>query len=194
MLENTEIISDIEFRSDTEFRSDDVTKNIFRYKFTEEFTSDLYVFSKIHQYDHRKQFKEAWIVWAEENNEIIQSEVKRLRELGYDGDTLDKMFKSARYYFRKKSTGKKEPAKRRVYVGVQKELLESMDKHININLNNPQYKPSDGFADFCKEYIDVLQIEVNNLCKCGIKDSNDIKNKIKKTYKNRYFNLTLKKV
>ena len=88
--------------------------NIFRYKFTEEFTIELYKFSKIHQYDHRSDFKEAWNIWTEENEDLVDEEIRRLSNLGYDGDILDKMFKSARYYFRKKSTEKKEPQKRRV--------------------------------------------------------------------------------
>ena len=98
------------------------------------------------------------------------------------------MFKSARYYFRKKSTEKKEPQKRRTYVGIQSELLNAMDTHIITNKKNSDYKPSNGFDDFCKEYIELLKMEVTNLCKSGIKDSEEIKNKIKKTYKNRYFN------
>jgi hypothetical protein len=161
--------------------------NIFRYKFCEEFTSQLYKFSKIHQYDHRKDFKEAWNIWIEENEDLVNKEARRLTELDYKGDILDKMFKSARYYFRKKSTEKKEPQKRRSYVGIQSELLMAMDKHILSNKKNPDYKPSTGFDDFCKQNIELLKIEVNLLCKNGIKDSDEIKKKIKKTYKNRYF-------
>ncbi len=78
---------------------------IYRYKFTEEFTEYLYNFSKIHQYDDRKDFKEAWIKWTEEHHDIVNMENRRLTNLGYDGNVLDKMFKSARYYFRNKSTG-----------------------------------------------------------------------------------------
>ena len=162
--------------------------NIFRYKFSDEFTGPLYQFSKIHQYDHRKDFKEAWNIWIEENDDLVNKEAKRLSELDYKGDIIDKMFKSARYYFRKKSTEKKEPQKRRTYVGIQSELLNAMDTHIITNKKNSDYKPSNGFDDFCKEYIELLKIEVTNLCKSGIKDSEEIKNKIKKTYKNRYFN------
>jgi hypothetical protein len=165
-------------------------KNIYRYKFTEELTNELYNFSKIHQYDHRKDFKEAWDIWIEENEELVDEEVRRLTNLGYDGDILDKMFKSARYYFRKKSTEKREPQKRRVYIGVQKELLDSMDKHIIDNINNKEYKPSEGFALFCKENIEILKEEVARLCNCGLTDHIEIKNKIKKTYKNRYFMLS----
>lgn len=167
--------------------------NIFRYKFSEEFTIHLYQFSKIHQYDHRKDFKEAWNIWIEENDSLVNKEAMRLTELDYKGDIIDKMFKSARYYFRKKSTEKKEPQKRRSYVGIQTELLTAMDKHIISNKKNDNYKPSNGFDDFCKQHIDILKIEVTNLCKSGIKDSEEIKNKIKKTYKNRYF-MSIKKL
>lgn len=161
--------------------------NIFRFKFTEDFTSELYKFSKIHQYDHRKDFKEAWELWIEDNDGLVSEEVRRLTNIGYDGDILDKMFKSARYYFRKKSTEKKAPATRRVYVGLNKDLLDSMDEHIKTNIVNDDYKPSDGFDEFCKQNIELLKQEVQNLCNSGITDSNEIKQKIKKTYKNRYF-------
>jgi hypothetical protein len=162
--------------------------NIFRYKFTDDFTNELFKFSKIHQYDHRKDFKEAWTVWTEENDDIVSDEIRRLSNIGYEGDILDKMFKSARYYFRKKSTEKKAPSQRRDYVGVQRDLLDAIDDHItsSINVDN-DFKPSDGFDDFCKNNISVLKEEVNFLCKNGMKDSNEIKQKIKKTYKNRYF-------
>lgn len=161
--------------------------NIFRFKFTQEFMDELYKFSKIHQYDHRKDFKEAWNTWTEENDELISSEIRRLYNLGYEGDIIDKMFKSARYYYRKKSTEKKAPKQRRVYVGLQKELLESMDEHINDNINNKEFKPSVGFDSYCLQNIDLLKCEIARLMSNGIKDSEEIKNKIKKTYKNRYF-------
>ena len=108
-------------------------------------------------------------------------------ELGYDGDILDKMFKSARYYFRKKSTEKKAPTKRRDYTGVQRDTISAMDEHIKSGINSENYKPSDGFDEFCKSNIEILKEEVNNLYKNGITNSEEIKQKIKKTYKNRYF-------
>jgi hypothetical protein len=164
-----------------------VNVNIFRYKFTDEFTGELFKFSKIHQYDHRKDFKEAWNIWTEDNDDIVSEEVRRLTNLGYDGDILDKMFKSARYYFRKKSTEKKEPLKRRDYISIQRDLLDAMDDHIKSKINTDDYKPSDGFDEFCKANIDLLKEEVNILCRNGFTNSVEIKNKIKKTYKNRYF-------
>ena len=167
--------------------NNDINKNIYRYKFTDDFTSELFKFSKIHQYDHRKDFKEAWEIWMEDNDDIVNNEVRRLTNLSYDGDIIDKMFKSARYYFRKKSTEKKAPSERRDYVGTQKDMLDAMDLHIKSKINDNNYKPSDGFDEFCKSNLDLLKEEISNLCKNGFTDSNEIKQKIKKTYKNRYF-------
>ena len=180
---------DLEVRkNDEETKHDNnISVGIYRYKFTNEFTNELFKFSKVHQYDHRKDFKEAWEVWIGDNENIIDEEVRRLRNLGYDGDIIDKMFKSARYYFRKKSTEKKAPAKRRIYVGSQKDLLEAMDEHIKSNILTGEFKPSDGFDEFCKKNIDILKDQINILCQSGLTDSNEIKAKIKKTYKNRYF-------
>jgi hypothetical protein len=149
--------------------------------------NELYIFAKVHQYDHRKVFKEAWEVWLEENNTIVASEEKRIIELGYSGNIIEKMFKSARYYFRKKSTEKKALAKRRDYIGVQKDLLESMDKHIISSIIRENYKPSEGFDEFCKDHVELLKEQIDLLCKNGFTNSNEIKKKMKKTYKNRYF-------
>ena len=172
--------------------NNNINVNIYRYKFTDDFTCELFKFSKIHQYDHRKDFKEAWNIWTEENDNIVSEEVRRLTNLGYDGNILDKMFKSARYYFRKKSTEKKAPAERRNYIGVQKDLLDAMDYHIKSKLNDDDYKPSDGFDEFCKTNLELLKEEVNVLCRNGITNSEEIKKKIKKTYKNRYFLISSK--
>ena len=171
----------------------DLDAAIFRFKFTEEFMEELYKFSKIHQYDHRKDFKEAWNIWIEDNAEIIQTEDERLMRLGYEGETLDKMFKSARYYFRKKNPIKQEPKKRRQYINVPHELLAAMDLHIVKHLGKDDYQPKTGFLSFCIENDVVLKQTVSKIVEQGIKDSRVIQDKLKKTYKNRYFLLTNKK-
>jgi hypothetical protein len=168
-------------------RVDHFNVNIYRYKFTDEFTHELFKFAKIHQYDERKAFKEAWTVWMEDNHDIVNEEYRRLKELCYDGDIFDKMFKSARYYFRKKSTEKKEPSKRRVYVGTQKDLLEAMDEHIKCNIVSGEFKPSEGFNEFCKQHVGLIKEEISVLCRGGYTNEREIESKIKKTYKNRYF-------
>lgn len=178
-------------------RNDDTTEQeyklpniIYRFKFTEDFIDELYKFSKIHQYDERKDFKEAWKLWTEENDDIINNETKRLIDLGYDGNVLDKMFKSARYYFRKKNPVKKEPKQRRQYITVNHELLKLMDEHILENIFNTDYQPKTGFIMFCKSNKDILKESVLKIFEQGVKDTELIEDKIKKTYKNRYFMLT----
>jgi len=176
-----------------EINNNNTNIKIYRYKFSDDFIDELYKFSKIHQYDHRKDFKDAWELWLDDNSQIIFQESTRLIDLGYDGDVLNKMFTSARYYFRKKGTEKKEPRIRCAYIGLQKDLLDAMDKHITLNMSETWYKPSSGFTEFCKENIDLLKEEIELLIKFNIVASDEIKKKIKKTYKNRYFMIINKK-
>lgn len=164
--------------------------NIFRYKFTDEFSNLLCEFAKIHQFDDIKTFKEAWTTWIEEHNEIVENEITRLSRTGYDGDILKKMFDSARYYYRKKDLSKTNEQKpRNKYVSVSQEMLIEMDKYIQ---ENPTIQPKIGFANFCENNVDLIKSEVKNLYTAGIKDVNDIKQKVKKTYNNRYFVLVQK--
>ena len=159
---------------------------IYRFKFTEDFMAELYTFAKIHQYDHRKDFKEAWTKWTDENSDIISKESDRLIALGYkdEANIDDKMFKSARYYFRKKSPVKPEAKQRRQYISVDHDLLAAIDRHIIDNINS---KPDTTFILFCKNNEGVLRQSIGQMCSKGISDTQIIQNKIKKTYKNRYF-------
>jgi hypothetical protein len=168
-------------------RNTDVQINIYRFKFSTDFMEKMYEFSKIHQYDERKVFKESWELWIKENEDSMNNEFRRLDELRYSGDILDKMFKSARYYFRKKSTTKPEPRERRIYVSCHKDTLDSMDNHILKGINSDTYKPSDGFTDFCIQHTDLLKDEIKRLLQANMTDTEEIREKIKKTYKNRYF-------
>jgi hypothetical protein len=153
---------------------------IFRYKFSDEFTVSLSQFAKIHQYDHRDDFKEAWAAWTADNEDLVVTETRRLTNNGYEGDIIDKMFKSARYYYRKKSTEKKAPQERRDYTSVSKNFKDAIDAHIEQFIG----KPSEGFTDFCKTHKDLLKTEIRSM---DNKDPEQIREKIKKTYKNRYF-------
>ena len=164
--------------------------NIFRYKFKEEFTEILSYFAKLHQHDDRVSFKEAWKVWTDENEEIVTTEINRLTELEYSGDILDKMYKSARYYYRKKSPIKHEPKERRPYICVHESLLRLMDSHIVSNIQNPDYQPKRGFLHFCEENLPALRQAIGHMmCIKKMDDLELIKLKLKKTYKNRSFML-----
>lgn len=163
---------------------------IYRFKFTETFMTELYQFSKIHQYDDRVAFKDAWSDWLEANSDVVDEEIRRLINLGYDGDVIVKMYKSARYYFRKKSDQRPEPKKRRCYVSVTRDLLDAMDTHIASHIYDSDYQPKNGFVTFCKDNETLLRENVGRIFEQGICDQEQIQDKIKKTYKNRYFILT----
>jgi hypothetical protein len=161
---------------------------IFRFKFSQPFVDEMYVFSKVHQYDSRHDFKDAWNSWTENNAELISNEIKRLENMNYMGDIMDKMFKSARYYFRKKSTVKKDPSERGFYVNLDKDLLYAMDEHIKRNMSaNIKMKPSDSVKEFQQINAEYIKEKTQHLCEEEGFDESMMENKIKKTYKNRYF-------
>lgn len=167
----------------------DNSHQIYRYKFQPNIIDLLTKFSKTHQYDPKKIYKEAWETFVEENSEELGREVIRLTELGYDGDCFDKMYKSARYYFRKKKLSKIEPKKRRKYIACDRDVLDAMDDHINQNIQSEDYKPSDGYDNFVNSNQQLILLEINRMIDNGLNDNNAIAKKIKKTYKNRYFQI-----
>lgn len=160
---------------------------IFRFKFDDSVVDEMKEFSRIHKFDDRDDFKDAWEKWLIENKDMVSNELARLQKLGYNGDIEDKMFKSVRYYYRKKSNEKSEPKKRRKYVSLGKEILLLIDTHIERGMvNDKDYKPSIGFDDFVNTYQNEIKDVFDALTKQDLKN-NEITNKIKKTYKNRYF-------
>ena len=163
---------------------------IFRFTFSDGFKEELFRFSKINQYIERKQFKENWNEWVAANRLLVDDELNRLTELKYDGDIEDKMFKSARYYFRKKSESIENKNKpRRKYSAISKELLTQIDNYIRNSLTKDDYQPKNTFEKFCldKENHALIRESIRNIReKDPSIELSEIENKIKKTYKNRY--------
>jgi hypothetical protein len=148
----------------------------YRYEFSEDFCAMLSDFAKIHQYDDRKVFKEAWNVWVEDNTDQVEQECRAIYSDGYEGDAIDKMFKSARYYFRKKSVQKKEQVPRKSYEKTGAELLKKIDMHIKANLD---MKPHDSYIAFCQK----MREEESSETEVEVEVDEE---KLKKTFKNRY--------
>lgn len=153
----------------------------YRYKFTNEFINELYIFSKIHQYDDRKTFKEAWNNWIieDEIERLIQCELLRLEEIEYKGDIMIKMFQSARYYYRKKieiikNIKKPIEKKQKEFPGFSPNLLEAIDIHVvsqikdNIEIGavfpktiiKSAISPANAYLDFCNRHIGVITSEI----------------------------------
>ena len=76
---------------------------------------------------------------------------------------------------------------------MDKLIIEAMDKHIISSIRTHVshgllYKPAIGWTDFYKTHEVLIQAEKNRLSIIGLHVTAD--EKIKKTYKNRYFIIT----
>ena len=183
----------------------------FRFKFSEEVTSELYEFAKLHKYDDRHSFKDFWEEWSKVPVVVnmLNNEIARLNALGYKGDSMDKMFKSARYYFRKKRETEEEEKKRKNYIGFSKEILRVIDSHIVEQIKNhittdvhkkvneqeipiSNISPADAYADFCNKMQNEISKEIGLMKRNSIiLNAKEITKKFKKTYKNRFFNIRI---
>lgn len=165
------------------------TTTVYRFKLSNDIVDMVTSFAKIHQYDDRKTYKEAWEEWTNDNNNVITREANRLLEMGYEGDVIDKMYKAGRYYFRTKNLSeKKEPQQRRAYISMNSEILEAMDEHIKQNAEEEDYSPASGFDNFCETNVNILSNEIRRILdEAENVTSKMLIKKIKKTYKNRYF-------
>ena len=153
-------------------------KKTFRYKFSDNIIDIISEFSELHRYDDKEKFNEQWQTFIKLYSDQIQNEERRLLNNGYKGDVKDKMYKSARYYFKNKSVSddkNNNKKKRKTYVTVGKDILDNMYEHIGENIKKTDFKPSNGFDDF--------KSNIENYDKLTSED----KDKYKKAYKNMYY-------
>ena len=163
---------------------DNINNKVYRHKFSPEVIDVLTRFAKVHSLESRKDYKESWNKWY--NLQDFQHEIDRLRNNHFTGDFEDKLYKAGRYYFRKKDLeNNTKPKKRRQYITIQHDFIDSVDNHILNNINNTDFSPASGYNSFCSNHKDIIQNESNRLILLNI-DNKIIIDKIKKLYKNRY--------
>ena len=188
-----------------------ITIKTNRYTYSEEVVEQLSSFAKVHEYDDRKEFKDAWQKWMEEPDikSLIVTEVSRLTANGLSGDILDRMYKSARYYYRKKGgEAVTEPTIRKEYEGLPRSVLKTIDDYIYSEINRNIVETDKGdnhiititaaqsFTTYCKLHYDVISgllppmndedCKVNKNMREELKKVTD---RLKKTYKNRFYNI-----
>ena len=165
-----------------------VTSNICRYKFDSPVVGLINEFATTHKYDDASQFRDEWDEFIKDNKATIDREKQRLTNAGYKGDINSKMYKSARYYFKNKSTEKKKTKQRRKYVTLSKGLLADMDRHISTVAFRQEMKPAHAYNNFISDatYSAKLDDAMQKMLDNDWKEP-DADNKVKKTYKNRYF-------
>jgi hypothetical protein len=141
-------------------------------------------------------FKEAWEDWIQtpEISEQIQKEALHFKKQEQEGDILEKMFKSARYYYRKKTPQKETPdsvKQRKQYIGISPHFIHEMDIYIQRQIKEAKWKiaisPEESFQSFSKECETQIQKEITDLTDSLKFSQRNAEIKIKKTYKNRYY-------
>jgi hypothetical protein len=161
---------------------------VFRYNFSDEIINKIEYFAKIHQYDDRVLFKSNWNIWCIDNASIIEQEIKRINQLGYKDDVKTKMYKSARYYFRKKqSKCISDNKQRKEYTTLDHDIINIIDQHIRRNISQSNYTPAIGYLDFCKINTAIIMVEIKRLIQEKSLSDKEIILKLKKSYKNRYY-------
>lgn len=145
---------------------------IHRHNFTKDFRKELIQFGRENEHLYISDFKSKWKEWKETNSSNVLKEKELLKKNGYSGNINDKMYHAVRYYFKKKSGKKNKPKERKEYSGMERKILNLIDRHIvNIEINT---KPQTAYNNF-------KEIHYPN-----IKD-NELTKKLKKTYKNRLY-------
>lgn len=170
----------------------ETSTQVYRFKLSPDIVEELSYFSKLHQFDDRKVYKDAWKLWIEEKRDEIMRETNRLRSIGYKGDVINKLYISARYYYKKvpnntsKNNIKEKQKPRKKYVSCTLEMIALMDEFLKENNKHP---PKDGFKLFMEEKknLPVFLQQIEELENKHNFTKDDINSKIKKTYKNRYY-------
>jgi hypothetical protein len=163
------------------------------FNYSDEFAEKLANFAMAHLDDKNKEFKAAWTAWNDENKLMIECEIAKMKAAGYQGSVEDKMYFSARYYYRKKAIREQTEttdddviSPRKKYECIGKNVLIQMNEHILSQIESSTHDsqsgnvvsnmtPSKSFADYCERF---------SICK---DDAN-----IKKNYKNLYWRISKK--
>jgi hypothetical protein len=138
----------------------------------------------------RKEYVESWREWVKTCDE--------LKKGGFEGDSLDKMFKSVRYYHRKKTYKPKQPPQlpqKRTYIRLPLPLQTCMDEHIRIFItthardNTPELKIThmQAFKDFIQTRSTIILNELVEIKKREGSLEETMGQKIQKRYRDKFY-------
>ena len=179
-----------------------------RFDFSPSIVDVLTDFTALHLHDKNKPFKAAWQQWIQDPkiNFHLMREIDRLHHLGFQGDVLQKMYASARYYLRKKLTDNvPEPALLHTQTNCprfSREFLQIIDddaqRQINLSMvNQPKQQPkqririqsqADAYKTFCYSHQTEIYQEFVKLAKQAPLPPAMV-HKLKKTYKRRFYEI-----
>jgi len=171
----------------------------FRFDFSKQTIDLLSVFSKEHGDEKCKQFQCSWRDWVntETIKKALQEEYSMLKNAGFKGDVYDKMFKSARYYYKKRNNNREKCDKKLPIQHTNRfssSFLKEMDETIQLQLRE-EIKNNNGieksqivfFTKYCNIQQNGIVMELRDIKESKGAIPEDIKEKLKKTYKNRFY-------
>jgi len=183
---------------------------IKRFKYSDTMTMLLDNFARIHQYDDRKDFRRFWDEFVIENHNAFECEVGLLESRGFTGDPYIAMYKSTRFYYRKlyindSVTSNIKKIKTHRYSKFNNTLLTLIDtvieKHISENITRLtdheficDITPSSSYKTFYDDYENDITLHIGDYVRQmqsvgGEIVSSIISNKLKKTFKNRFYKI-----
>ena len=167
-----------------------MSQTTYRFKFNKELLDSIREFSKLHSNDNCDDFLDAFHLWKRVNNEIISLEEKRILDLGFNGNIEEKIYKSARYYFKnKKNTSYKLNKQLKTnYIPRNPVFFKMMETYIN---KNP-IKASLLYKEFINETDTNILSEINaEIVRLKTFELNQTEclQKIKKMFNNAYYKI-----
>jgi hypothetical protein len=207
MIQESNIPSNKDMIMETKNQHNNLKLQTNRYKFNSEIIYLLSEFAKMHQHEGSKDYKESWGKWISgpEINRELEEEKSRLIKQGIVGDVMDRLYKSSRYYYRKKINKPEEaPKNRKKYEGLTKDILHKMDAHIIREINGSidvlenddivsRFAPSKSFASYMEEnascVLDLSQDMSSATAEEQRIQTDDVIRRVKKTYKNRFYKI-----
>lgn len=167
-----------------------MSQTTYRFKFNKELLDSIKEFSKLHSNDNCDDFLDAFHLWKRVNNEIISLEEKRILDLGFNGNIEEKIYKSARYYFKNKknTTYKLNKQLKTNYIPRNPVFFKMMETYIN---KNP-IKASLLYKEFINETDTYILSEINTeivRLKTFELNQTECLQKIKKMFNNAYYKI-----
>ena len=176
----------------------------YRFDFTENAKNMLVDFANRNKNAKRKEFLEAWVKWSSE--EDIKSKLDQERvwmeSKGFTGNVLDKMFKSVRYYHKKRpicSDVDEEVPRGGHNNRFSREFLNEMDDYIQKQIENTKHIQKENnkwvntlsqavaYDEYCKENQNSILAEFILIKTKRGEVTNKMVETLKKTYKNRFY-------
>ena len=232
-LPNNDNISSYDSNDEDRVDLTNVKVPVFRFKLSNNVFNTIREFSRIHQHDDRITFKESWETWSDDNKTLIDNETQRLSDIGFGSNMNEKLFRTAKYYFVKKTFNPANNANATVadaeavddadvvtvvavddvtvvadladavdtnetinakkYITISRNFLNCISGQIEQNIGNNSFTPAKGYAHFIEHFNADINHEIALIKEKTPDISNDDCNiKIKKTYKNKFYQYTNK--